>query len=220
MSEGSPTMALERGEKLLTPPAIWFQAHGDIMHDYKDTESTFDGNEPQRFCAAYRQGRRLDRAGIHRHGAPARFVAGPVQVRSHVRADDGVHRKAREGLNASAQDAQSGGNIMTKTIKRRGVLQAAAVVGAGLGIARPGARAGRARVAENHRRLPAGRQRRRREPPSRREAGAGLCAQRHRRQSPGRRRPHRHRDAEELAARRPHPGADAGLDGHGLHRHL
>ena len=53
MSEGSPTMALERGEKLLTPPAIWFQAHGDIMHDYKDTESTFDGNEPQRFCAAY-----------------------------------------------------------------------------------------------------------------------------------------------------------------------
>ena len=42
-------MALDRGEKLLTPPAIWFQAHGDIMHDYKDTESTFDGNEPQRF---------------------------------------------------------------------------------------------------------------------------------------------------------------------------
>src|SRR5262245_9884621 len=41
MSEGSPTMALERGEKLLTPPAIWFQAHGDLMHDYKDTESTF-----------------------------------------------------------------------------------------------------------------------------------------------------------------------------------
>ena len=55
MSEGSPTMALERGEKLLTPPAIWFQAHGDIMHDYKDAESTFDGNEPQRFCAAYRK---------------------------------------------------------------------------------------------------------------------------------------------------------------------
>jgi hypothetical protein len=23
------------------------------MHDYRDTESTFDGNEPQRFCAAY-----------------------------------------------------------------------------------------------------------------------------------------------------------------------
>lgn len=53
MAEGSPTVALERGEKVLTPPAIWFQAHGDIMHDYKDVESDFDGNEPQRFCAAY-----------------------------------------------------------------------------------------------------------------------------------------------------------------------
>ncbi|WP_422001594.1 alpha/beta hydrolase [Reyranella sp.] len=53
MSEGSPTLALERGEKVVTPPAIWFQAQGDIMHDYRDTESTFDGNEPQRFCAAY-----------------------------------------------------------------------------------------------------------------------------------------------------------------------
>ena len=54
MAEGSPTVALEKGEKVFTPPAVWYQAHGDIMHDYKDTESTFDGNEPQRFCAAYR----------------------------------------------------------------------------------------------------------------------------------------------------------------------
>jgi acetyl esterase len=55
MAEGSPTVALEKGEKVLTPPAVWYQAHGDIMHDYKDTESAFDGNEPQRFCAAYRK---------------------------------------------------------------------------------------------------------------------------------------------------------------------
>jgi acetyl esterase len=53
MAEGSPTVALESGEKALTPPAVWYQAHGDIMHDYKDVESKFDGNEPQRFCAAY-----------------------------------------------------------------------------------------------------------------------------------------------------------------------
>jgi acetyl esterase len=53
MAEGSPTVALEQAEKVVTPPAIWYQAHGDIMHDYKDTESDFDGNEPQRFCAAY-----------------------------------------------------------------------------------------------------------------------------------------------------------------------
>ncbi|MCX7362817.1 MAG: alpha/beta hydrolase [Alphaproteobacteria bacterium] len=55
MAEGNPLLALERGEKVLTPPAIWFQAHGDIMHDYKDVESSFDGNEPQRFCANYRK---------------------------------------------------------------------------------------------------------------------------------------------------------------------
>jgi acetyl esterase len=55
MAEGNPLLALERGEKLLTPPAIWFQARGDMMHDYKDVESNFDGNEPQRFCADYRK---------------------------------------------------------------------------------------------------------------------------------------------------------------------
>jgi acetyl esterase len=55
MAEGNPLLALERGEKVLTPPAIWFQGRGDTVHDYKDTESTFDGNEPQRFCANYRK---------------------------------------------------------------------------------------------------------------------------------------------------------------------
>jgi acetyl esterase/lipase len=55
MAEGNPLLALERGEKVLTPPAIWFQARGDTVHDYKDTESDFDGNEPQRFCARYRK---------------------------------------------------------------------------------------------------------------------------------------------------------------------
>jgi len=55
MAEGSPLLILERGEKVLTPPAVWFQAHGDAMHDYKDVESGFPGNEPQRFVAAYRK---------------------------------------------------------------------------------------------------------------------------------------------------------------------
>lgn len=55
MSEGSPMLALERGEKVRTPPAIWFQAHGDMMHDYKDEDSGFPGNEPQRFVANYRK---------------------------------------------------------------------------------------------------------------------------------------------------------------------
>jgi len=55
MVEGSPTLALERGENVLTPPAVWFQGRGDQLHDYKDPESDFPGNEPQRFVAAYRK---------------------------------------------------------------------------------------------------------------------------------------------------------------------
>jgi acetyl esterase len=55
MAEGNPMLALERGEKVLTPPAIWFQGQGDMLHDYKDPDSTFPGNEPQRFVANYRK---------------------------------------------------------------------------------------------------------------------------------------------------------------------
>ena len=55
MEEGNPLLALERGEPVLTPPAIWFQGRGDTLHDYKDPESDFAGNEPQRFVAAYRK---------------------------------------------------------------------------------------------------------------------------------------------------------------------
>jgi acetyl esterase/lipase len=55
MEEGNPMLALERGEKVLTPPAVWFQGQGDLLHDYKDAESEFAGNEPQRFVANYRK---------------------------------------------------------------------------------------------------------------------------------------------------------------------
>jgi len=55
MAEGNPMLALDRGEKVLTPPAVWFQGRGDVLHDYHDTESSFDGNEPQRFVANYRK---------------------------------------------------------------------------------------------------------------------------------------------------------------------
>ena len=40
---------------MLTPPAIRYQGRNDTMHDCKDAESTFDGNEPQRFCAGCRE---------------------------------------------------------------------------------------------------------------------------------------------------------------------
>jgi acetyl esterase len=55
MAEGNPMLALERGEKVALPPAIWYQGRGDIVHDYKDADSDFPGNEPQRFCANYKK---------------------------------------------------------------------------------------------------------------------------------------------------------------------
>lgn len=55
MGEGNPMLALERGEAVLTPPAIWFQPRGDVAHDYPDPDADFAGNEPQRFLANYRR---------------------------------------------------------------------------------------------------------------------------------------------------------------------
>jgi acetyl esterase len=55
MEEGNPLLALERGEKVQLPPAIWFQGRGDHVHDYRDLDSKFEGNEPQRFVADYRK---------------------------------------------------------------------------------------------------------------------------------------------------------------------
>jgi acetyl esterase len=55
MSEGNPMLALERGEKVLTPPALWVQGKPDIVHDYRDPESPIPGNEPERFVANYRK---------------------------------------------------------------------------------------------------------------------------------------------------------------------
>jgi acetyl esterase len=55
MAEGNPMLMLERGEKVSAPPAIWFQGRGDLVHDYKDVDARFPGNEPQRFVANYRK---------------------------------------------------------------------------------------------------------------------------------------------------------------------
>jgi acetyl esterase len=83
MEEGNPTMALERGEKVLTPPAVWWQGRGDIVHDYKDPESKFPGNEPQRFVDAYRKAGgeiALEYIDMDRHGghAPDLSSTGPM----------------------------------------------------------------------------------------------------------------------------------------------
>ena len=54
MAEGSPLLALERGEAVATPPALWIQGIPDIVHDYRDPDSGVDVNEPERFVRAYR----------------------------------------------------------------------------------------------------------------------------------------------------------------------
>ena len=55
MIEGNPMLALERGEAVETPPAIWVQGRPDPIHDYRDPESPLDLNEPERFAANYRK---------------------------------------------------------------------------------------------------------------------------------------------------------------------
>lgn len=55
MSDGSPMLILERGEKVALPPAVWFQGKGDIQHDYKDEDSSYPGTEAPRFADNYRK---------------------------------------------------------------------------------------------------------------------------------------------------------------------
>ena len=53
MAEASPVLMLERGEAVRLPDAIYFQAREDALHNYRDPDSPFDGNEPYRFVADY-----------------------------------------------------------------------------------------------------------------------------------------------------------------------
>ena len=55
MAEGNPMLALERGEKLVLPPAVWFQGKGDILHDYTDEDAGATVSEAPRFAANYRK---------------------------------------------------------------------------------------------------------------------------------------------------------------------
>jgi acetyl esterase len=55
MSEASPMLILERGEKVALPPAIWHQSHGDVMHDYKDEDYKGPETEAPRFATNYKK---------------------------------------------------------------------------------------------------------------------------------------------------------------------
>ena len=55
MAEGNPMLMLELGEKAVMPPAIWHQGRGDVMHDYKDEDSSSPDTEAPRFAKNYRK---------------------------------------------------------------------------------------------------------------------------------------------------------------------
>lgn len=55
MREGNPMLALERGEAVETPPALWIQGQPDAVHDYVDEDSGQTLTEPERFSANYRK---------------------------------------------------------------------------------------------------------------------------------------------------------------------
>lgn len=55
MDEGNPMLALERGEAVETPPAIWIQGQPDAVHDYRDPDTDHGVNEPERFVQNYRK---------------------------------------------------------------------------------------------------------------------------------------------------------------------
>ena len=55
MAEGNPMLILEKGEKVVMPPAVWLQGRPDMTHDYHDPDSNFAGNEPERFVSNYRK---------------------------------------------------------------------------------------------------------------------------------------------------------------------
>ena len=55
MTDGNPVLMLERGEKVMMPPALWVQGQPDPVHDYRDPESPVALNEPERFAASYRK---------------------------------------------------------------------------------------------------------------------------------------------------------------------
>jgi acetyl esterase/lipase len=79
MAEGNPMLALENGEAVETPPAIWIQGQPDPVHDYRDPESPLDLNEPERFAENYRNaGGYIEMAYIDQEMRSSNMVVDPL----------------------------------------------------------------------------------------------------------------------------------------------
>lgn len=55
MAEGSPLVALQKGEEVFTPPALWIQPKDDPVHIYRDPMSAEPETDVEKFVAAYRK---------------------------------------------------------------------------------------------------------------------------------------------------------------------
>lgn len=72
MREGSPLLMLERGEQVNKPPSLWIQGTNDLIHDYEDPNSGFEGTEARRFVDLYRKaGGNID---LEYYDAPLHFT--------------------------------------------------------------------------------------------------------------------------------------------------
>ena len=69
MAEGSPLLAIQRGEKVVMPPALWIQSKNDLIHDYRDPELRLRRLGGAALRRALPQGRRQDRSRILRRAA-------------------------------------------------------------------------------------------------------------------------------------------------------
>ena len=54
-AEGNPLLMLERGERVELPRAILIQDPSDPLHNYREPETDFPGNESERFVSYYRR---------------------------------------------------------------------------------------------------------------------------------------------------------------------
>jgi len=89
MEEGNPMLALERGEPVETPPAMWLQGRPDPVHDYRDPAAPIAGNEPERFAANYRRaGGAIELLSVEQAARQSEAALDPVAafLRRHLRA--------------------------------------------------------------------------------------------------------------------------------------
>ncbi len=119
MAEGNPMLALERGEKVRLPPAIWFQARGDDVHDYKDVEFGFFRQRAAAFRRQLPQRGRRYRSRLYRHGAPQRPYTGSFEDRRCLRRHGEIRRPAHQSVSGRTDHGRNAFGSMRRMTPSR-----------------------------------------------------------------------------------------------------